>query len=151
MTSVIAQHPRLRLAGAADPQPTLRKRFEGDFDLPTEADVAALAARPDIDALYIATPHQFHAEHADLAARRGKHVVVEKPMSLSLADLFRAEARAGTRSSHKAVINIFLGGGPPHQDMWEIKTEAPKEIRGPYVPIGLRSRSWARRPRAGSA
>jgi hypothetical protein len=52
---------------------------------------------------------------------------------LSLADVFRAEARTG--HSHKAVINIFLGGGPPHQDMWEIKTEAPKEIRGEFQPI----------------
>src|SRR5262249_48723652 len=34
-----------------------------------------------------------------------------------------------------AVINIFLGGGPPHQDMWEIKTEAPAEIRGEFNPI----------------
>ena len=56
-------------------------------------------------------------------------------MSLSLADLFRAEARAGTRSSHKAVINIFLGGGPPHQDMWDLKTDAPAEIRGEFKPI----------------
>src|SRR5580704_14135032 len=56
-------------------------------------------------------------------------------MSLSLADLFRAEARGGTRSRHKAVINIFLGGGPPHQDMWEIKTEAPEGIRGEFKPI----------------
>jgi hypothetical protein len=55
--------------------------------------------------------------------------------SLSLVDLFRAEARAGVTSSHKAVINILLGGGPPHQDMWEIKTEAPKEIRGEFQPI----------------
>ncbi len=55
--------------------------------------------------------------------------------SFSLADLFRAEANAGTRSRHKAVINIFLGGGPPHQDMWEIKTEAPSEIRGEFKPI----------------
>ncbi len=39
---------------------------------------------------------------------------------LNLADIYRAEAAAGSRSSHKAVINIFLGGGPPHQDMWEI-------------------------------
>jgi len=59
-------------------------------------------------------------------------------MSLSLPDLFRAEARAGTRSSHKAVINIFLGGGPPHQDMWEIKTEAPAEIRGEFKPIATK-------------
>jgi hypothetical protein len=56
-------------------------------------------------------------------------------MSLSLADLFRAEAKSCRRSSHKAVINIFLGGGPPHQDMWEIKTEAPTEIRGVFQPI----------------
>src|SRR4051812_10112764 len=57
---------------------------------------------------------------------------------LTLADLFRAEARTGTPTSHKAVINIFLGGGPPHQDMWEIKTEAPKEIRGEFKPIATR-------------
>ena len=56
--------------------------------------------------------------------------------SLTLADIFRAEARAGTTSNrHKAVINIFLGGGPPHQDMWDIKTEAPAEIRGEFKPI----------------
>src|SRR5262249_31609141 len=58
---------------------------------------------------------------------------------LSLTDLFRLEARAnGTPSQHKAVINIFLGGGPPHQDMWEIKTEAPKEIRGEFKPIATK-------------
>ena len=54
---------------------------------------------------------------------------------LNLADIYRAEAAAGSKSNHKAVINIFLGGGPPHQDMWEIKTKAPKEIRGPFLPI----------------
>ncbi len=56
--------------------------------------------------------------------------------SLTLADIMRAEASAGTSSNrHKAVINIFLGGGPPHQDMWDIKTEAPAEIRGEFKPI----------------
>jgi uncharacterized protein DUF1501 len=58
--------------------------------------------------------------------------------SLTLADIFRAEAQAGTGTRHKAVINIFLGGGPPHQDMWEIKTEAPGEIRGEFKPIATR-------------
>ncbi len=60
--------------------------------------------------------------------------------TLSLADIYRAEAQQaanGARgaTSHKSVINIFLGGGPPHQDMWEIKTEAPSEIRGEFRPI----------------
>jgi hypothetical protein len=57
---------------------------------------------------------------------------------LMLPDLLRAEARAGSASRHKAVINIFLGGGPPHQDMWEIKSEAPVEIRGEFKPIATR-------------
>jgi hypothetical protein len=57
-------------------------------------------------------------------------------MNLSLADLFRTEARAGGASApHKAVINIFLGGGPPHQDMWDLKMQAPREIRGEFQPI----------------
>ena len=57
---------------------------------------------------------------------------------LSLRDVFAAESRATSSSSHKAVINIFLGGGPPHQDMWDIKTEAPSEIRGEFKPIATR-------------
>ena len=55
--------------------------------------------------------------------------------SLTLADVIRAEAQSGTQSTHKAVINIFLGGGPPHQDMWDIKNDAPVEIRGEFKPI----------------
>src|SRR3954469_12020629 len=60
--------------------------------------------------------------------------------ALTLADVFRAEAHqaAVSGSRHRAVINIFRGGGPPHQDMWEIKTEAPKEIRGEFKPIATR-------------
>ncbi|MCP4512358.1 MAG: DUF1501 domain-containing protein, partial [Fuerstiella sp.] len=37
--------------------------------------------------------------------------------ALTLADVHRAEAQSSS-GSHKSVINIFLGGGPPHQDMW---------------------------------
>jgi hypothetical protein len=55
--------------------------------------------------------------------------------ALTLADILRAEESGGRSSMHKAVINIFLGGGPPHQDMWDIKTEAPSGIRGEFKPI----------------
>jgi hypothetical protein len=54
---------------------------------------------------------------------------------LTLADVLRAEAAAGTRSSHKAVIMVFLSGGPPHQDMFDLKPDAPVEIRGEFSPI----------------
>jgi len=52
---------------------------------------------------------------------------------LTLADLLAAEAGAG--SSKKALINIHLGGGPSHQDMWDLKPEAPLEYRGEFNPI----------------
>jgi hypothetical protein len=56
---------------------------------------------------------------------------------LSLADIYRTQAKGASpgRFSHKAVINVFLPGGPPHQDLWEIKTDAPAEIRGEFKPI----------------
>jgi hypothetical protein len=58
---------------------------------------------------------------------------------LTLADVLRAEAAGGNgRSPHKAVINIFLAGGPPHQDMWDLKREAPSDIRGEFKPIGTK-------------
>ena len=53
---------------------------------------------------------------------------------LTLRQLLEAEARAGTADSHKAVIMIYLVGGPPHQDMWDLKPQAPSEIAGPMRP-----------------
>jgi len=57
--------------------------------------------------------------------------------SFSLDNLFRSAAAATpTRpTQHKSVINIFLGGGPPHQDLWDLKPDAPSEIRGEMKPI----------------
>jgi hypothetical protein len=61
---------------------------------------------------------------------------------LSLPQILQAErstARPGgapaTSNSHKAVIMIFLSGGPSHQDMYDLKMDAPTEIRGTFQPI----------------
>jgi Protein of unknown function (DUF1501) len=54
---------------------------------------------------------------------------------LSLSSLLRAESQQGIRRGHKSLINIFLPGGPPHQDMWDLKPDAPAEIRGEFKPI----------------
>lgn len=56
-------------------------------------------------------------------------------LSLTMADLLRAEAASGIGSSHKAVINIHLSGGPSHQDMFDLKPNAPVEYRGEFNPI----------------
>src|SRR6266516_1416566 len=54
---------------------------------------------------------------------------------LSLPQILRAEAEASVTRSHKAVIMIFLSGGPPHQDMVDLKPDAPAEVRGEFKPI----------------
>ena len=54
---------------------------------------------------------------------------------LNLTDLLRAEAHAGIRSSTKSVILLYLVGGPPHQDMFDLKPKAPAEVAGPWKPI----------------
>ncbi len=54
---------------------------------------------------------------------------------LTLPGLLRAEAEAGIGGSQKSVIMIYLVGGPPHQDMFDLKPEAPKEFAGPWRPI----------------
>ena len=53
----------------------------------------------------------------------------------TLPQLLQAEDRAGTGRSHKAIINILLPGGPPHQDMFDLKPDATSEIRGEFKPI----------------
>jgi hypothetical protein len=54
---------------------------------------------------------------------------------LTLPQLLQAEERAGHSHPHKAIIMIYLTGGPPHQDMVDLKPEAPREIRGEFDPI----------------
>lgn len=62
---------------------------------------------------------------------------------LTLADLLRAEAVAGVRSSSKAIVNLHLDGGPPHLDMIDLKPHAPSEIRGEFSPISTRIPGYA--------
>ena len=54
---------------------------------------------------------------------------------LSLAQMLAADEQTGTGSNHQAIINIYMPGGPSHIDLWDLKPEAPKEIRGEFRPI----------------
>src|SRR5438045_8469915 len=54
---------------------------------------------------------------------------------LTLPQILRAESASGAGRSHKAVIMIFLPGGPAHQDIFDMKPDAPLEIRGEFKPI----------------
>ena len=54
---------------------------------------------------------------------------------MGLREMLAAESVQGVSRPHKATIMILLPGGPPHQDMVDLKPTAPKEIRGPFQPI----------------
>lgn len=56
---------------------------------------------------------------------------------LSLPDLLqsRSQAAAGALRRPKSVILLWMAGGPSHIDLWDMKPEAPREIRGPFSPI----------------
>lgn len=54
---------------------------------------------------------------------------------LSLSQVLAAESKVGIKLSHRAIINIYLPGGPPHIDMFDLKPDAPAEIRGEFKPI----------------
>jgi phthalate 4,5-cis-dihydrodiol dehydrogenase len=86
MLPTFVADPRVSLVAAADPRAEARARFAADFQAKTYETVDALCADPAVEIVYVATPHQYHAAHAILAAQHGKHLLVEKPMALTLAD-----------------------------------------------------------------
>lgn len=59
-------------------------RFAAEFGIPTaHASYEALVADPDVDIVYVSTPHPFHAANATLALTAGKHVLIEKPFAMN--------------------------------------------------------------------
>jgi phthalate 4,5-cis-dihydrodiol dehydrogenase len=104
MAPTLAADKRVELTAAADPRPEARAQFQRDFGGRAHASVQELCAEPAVEAIYIATPHQFHAEHARLAFAAGKHALVEKPMALTLA-----ECRAMVDAARAAGRHLIIG------------------------------------------
>jgi phthalate 4,5-cis-dihydrodiol dehydrogenase len=89
-TKVLAQIaglPYVKLAAAADSKrASALERFQADFDARVYGSIEELCKNPNVDAIYIATPPEMHTEHMLVAAKHRKHVIVEKPMALSIDD-----------------------------------------------------------------
>jgi phthalate 4,5-cis-dihydrodiol dehydrogenase len=95
---------RVKLVAAADPREDARRRFASEFDAQVYDTVEALCGDASLDAVYVATPHQLHARHVAIAASRGKHVLVEKPMAITLAD-----CRAMIDAARSAGVHLIVG------------------------------------------
>ena len=86
MLPTFAADRRVTVIAATDTREAARKQFSADFRGKTYATAEELCADPAVEAVYVATPHQFHAQHALIAARHGKHMLIEKPLALTLED-----------------------------------------------------------------
>jgi phthalate 4,5-cis-dihydrodiol dehydrogenase len=104
MLPTFATHPLITLVAASDPRSDARERFASDFGAKAYESVEALCADPDVQAVYVASPHQFHLDHVKLAAAHGKHVLVEKPMALTLD-----EAQEMIAAAKKRGIQLLVG------------------------------------------
>jgi len=104
MLPTFTAHPRVRLVAAADPRPEARRRFEAEFGGTGYPTLEAMCADPEVDAVYIASPHQHHAEHAIVAARAGKHVLVEKPIAIALPECARM-----IETAQSAGVRLLVG------------------------------------------
>lgn len=97
----------VRMIACAAPRAESRQAFKDEFGGRAYPTVEALCADPDVEAIYIATPHQMHREHAVIAAKAGKHILVEKPLAITMEDadaIFQAARDAG----------VHLITGPSH-------------------------------------
>lgn len=100
----ISDLPFVRIAAAADVRKDALEKFKAAYGGKAFASVAEMCAGSDIDAVYISTPNQLHAEHVITAAEHKKHVIVEKPMALSIE-----ECEAMNAAAEKNGVQLLCG------------------------------------------
>lgn len=84
------------LTAAGSRQPATAEKFAAEFGIPrAHGSYEALLADPEVDAVYLSTPHVLHAEWTIAAARAGKHILCEKPLAMNAAEAERMAAEAG--------------------------------------------------------
>ena len=104
MLPALSRHPRVTLVAAYDPRPEATAQFATEFNATAHASAELLCTDAHVDAVYVASPHRFHGEHVVLAAAHGKHVLVEKPMALSLPDAWQM-----IHAAQSARVQLLVG------------------------------------------
>jgi phthalate 4,5-cis-dihydrodiol dehydrogenase len=112
MLPSLTAHPEISIVACADPNPGARARFIAEFSGAAFATSKELCSRGEIDAAYVATPHQCHHDDVLTLCSYRKHALVEKPMALSVED-----CRAMTDAARQAGVVLVVGhthGFDPH-------------------------------------
>jgi phthalate 4,5-cis-dihydrodiol dehydrogenase len=111
-----ARRRHLALTAAADPREEALRKFAQEIRGETYTSVEALCESPNVDAVYVCTPNHLHAEHVITAAEHGKHVIVEKPIALSI-DECEAMNAAAERNGVKLLCGHTHSFDPPVRAM----------------------------------
>jgi len=129
MLPTFRRDARVDLVAAAAPRAESRAHFETQFGGRAYDSVEGLCADPDVEAIYIATPHEMHAEHVALAAAGGKHLLVDKPLAVTMAD-----GQAMVDVADAAGVHLIVGpshsfDGPVQQAVALIDSGAVGRVR----------------------
>ena len=96
--------PEIELVAGADVNRRVLETFHARYGAKVYDSIEKLCEDPEVEAVWISTPNKFHAPHTIIAAERGKHVVVEKPMAISLK-----EAEAMLAAVEKSGVKLICG------------------------------------------
>src|SRR5437867_10835310 len=105
ISRALARSPLYEIVAAADLRPAARAAFESAFDGRAYDSIEAMCADPNVEAVWVCTPHEHHAEHGSIPAEHGKHLVVEKPIEIRVEAALRL-AEAAERNG----VVLMAGG-----------------------------------------
>lgn len=107
------------LVAACSPVAAERERAATEFGVQrTYAELPELLADPTIDAVVLVTPTSLHADQTIAALQAGKHVFVEKPLALNVADCERVQAVAAQHPELVAMVGFVRRFDPSYQSAW---------------------------------
>jgi len=99
-----------------------RYRNRYDLDCAIETNAAKMLQRKDMDIVVVSTPHNLHTKYAVAAAEAGKHIIIEKPVAITLEDL-RKQQKAVKKAGVKTLAGFVLHWNPLLMTIDQLITE----------------------------
>lgn len=113
------KHPKVKVTAAADLRQAALDRFQQEVKGKAYRTIEEICQSSEVDIVYIATPHELHAQHTLMALASGKHVIVEKPMALTVEDCDKMNDEADRRG-----LKILCG----HNHSYDVPIRKMREI-----------------------
>ena len=147
MIPKFAKNPGYRIAAAADIDEEILGRFRADNpETETYADMELLCKSPSVDLVYIATPNRWHSEHARIALETKKHVLIEKPMTITLDE---ADVMIKTADDNGVLLGVNVKHSFEPRVLKLSQLAVSQEFGALRMINSWRYADWLYRPRTG--